>query len=478
MVESGALEALEAQAALHTVIRNGHRPAHGNGLLPVGDDAGVARDDHGDPAVGFEGVAGRLLDGAGHLGQVIGVHHPQELDPAAFHHSFDRDGLTPASIGPQADTRGGLHSGHGGDFVVEDHQDKACVVVDGVDQPGGPGMEEGRIADGGDDGLGLAVGCEGVVEACGHGDAGAHVEARVDGPEVEPEGVAADVRGEDGLGLGLAYGEERGPVRAPGAQGGPAHRQAEAFHQRPHPEVGAGGKRLQAGVVQGPVQDRGDPLGNEFAFGRDMSGQAAQDLFPVAQEVFDEGVGFLQDQDPVAPVHEGIGRFVGKRKRSPEFEDRDIGAALLCQQVGHGGARHPPGHDAQGDPGGRGGARIERREGLEAPLDGFELLVQFAVELQPEFWCGGPAQGVPLEDGLPGSGCDRPPGHVLPGVADPDRRPKDDRKAEFRRKVHRGLHHLPGFLGRGGIEDRHLGKARHEARVLFGLGGVRPRIVA
>ncbi len=310
-------------------------------------------------------------------------------------------------------------------------------------------------------------------------DAGAHVEARVDGPEVEPEGVAADVRSEDGLGLGLAYGEERGPVRAPGAQRGPAHRQAEAFHQGPHPEVGAGGKRLQTGLVQGLVQDRGDPLGNEFAFGRDMSGQTAQDLFTVTQEVFDEGVGFLQDQDPVASVHEDVGRFVGERKRSPEFEDRDIGEALLCQQVGHGGARHPTGHDAQGDSGGRGGgSRIERCEGLEALLDGFELLVQFAVELQPEFWCGGPTQGVPFEGSLPGVGCNGAPGHVLPRMADPDRRPKDDRKAEFRRKVHRGLHHLPGLLGRGGIEDRHLGKARHEARVLFGLGGVRPRIVA
>ena len=60
----------------------------------------------------------------------------------------------------------------------------------------------------------------GPVEARGLADAGAHAVAGVHRPQVHPQGVAADVAGENAPGKGLPDGVERRPVAAAGAEGG------------------------------------------------------------------------------------------------------------------------------------------------------------------------------------------------------------------------------------------------------------------
>ena len=90
---------------------------------------------------------------------------------------------------------------HGRRRIVEDDEDEARPLENGVDETRNPGMEEGGIADRDDDGGNSPPPRRiGVIEPRPLADAGAHAVAGVHGAEIHPQGVAADVAGEDPLG--------------------------------------------------------------------------------------------------------------------------------------------------------------------------------------------------------------------------------------------------------------------------------------
>ncbi len=105
---------------------------------------------------------------------------------------------------------------HAGDGVIKNDDGGAALVVHYVHKPGYAGVQEGGIAyygygAGGVDG-------PGAVQPVGHGDAGTHADAGIDGAKRRgrAEGVAADIA-HDGK-LHFAQGIEHGAVRAAGAK--------------------------------------------------------------------------------------------------------------------------------------------------------------------------------------------------------------------------------------------------------------------
>ena len=68
-------------------------------------------------------------------------------------------------------------------------------------------------------------------------------------------------------------------------------------------------------------------------------------------------------------------------------------------------------------------------------------------------------------------------GDVRVAVGHPRRGPHEHRRAVLLRKCERFLHHVVGFLSRGWVEARDLGKTRERAGILLRLGTDRTRIV-
>ena len=157
-----------------------------------------------------------------------------------------------------------------------------------VDQGRDPGVEKGGVPDGGHDGGEFsAPGGVGPVEARGLADAGAHTVAGVHRPQVQAQGVAADVAGENPRREGRLNGVERRPVGAAGAEGGAV---AAARRGRDHP-----GRQLQK-----RLQHRADDVGGQFPGPGHQPGGAALDP-GVGQLQFDDRIGFFDDQNFFIP---------------------------------------------------------------------------------------------------------------------------------------------------------------------------------
>ena len=97
----------------------------------------------------------------------------------------------PLRHGPHSGTAKGagidLHAGHGCPAVIHDDQGQIDVVLDGIDQAGDAAVEEGGIADGGDD----RCFYPGVNITLGQAYAGAH-------GDFVPDGVKGRVHAQDG----------------------------------------------------------------------------------------------------------------------------------------------------------------------------------------------------------------------------------------------------------------------------------------
>ena len=170
----------------------------------------------GAPAIGV-GDLQQVHEG----GQVVGVGLFEEAGAAGPHQVRDEHRVARLPGGGEAHLGGGLVAGHGRGGVVQDHQDEAGLMKHRVDQGRDPGVEKGGVPDGGHDGGELpAPGGVGPVEPRGLADAGAHAVAGVHRPQVQAQGVAADVAGEDARREGRLNGVERRPVGAAGAEGG------------------------------------------------------------------------------------------------------------------------------------------------------------------------------------------------------------------------------------------------------------------
>ncbi len=98
-------------------------------------------------------ILSRLFQQFGHSLYVIRVNHFNKINTTASHHPFKGYGLALAPVRPYAQTRGRLHTCHGCDLIVQDYQDKACVVVDSIQQPCRAGVKKGGIPDSSHNGL-------------------------------------------------------------------------------------------------------------------------------------------------------------------------------------------------------------------------------------------------------------------------------------------------------------------------------------
>ncbi len=184
------------------------------------EHARAVGDQHGDAAI-VDGVAQRLMHG----GEVVGIDLAHPFDADRAHQRFvvhGRRGLAPERLAGAGML---LAAGHRRNMIVEQHHRDVGLVVDRVDELRNSGMQEGRVADGGDDRLGLA----GLGHADGVADRRAHRHGRVHAAQrIEArQGVAADIAGD--ARAGRAHRHERRCVRATGAQ----HRRTHQRLRRP-----------------------------------------------------------------------------------------------------------------------------------------------------------------------------------------------------------------------------------------------------
>ena len=98
-------------------------------------------------------------------------------------------------------------------------------------------MVKGGVSDGCHHGLIHPILFVGVIKAGCHGDGGTHIQYRIHGPQVESQGIAADVGCKDGFGPGLSNGEKAGPVGASRAKGRFSNGQFQALHQLVYPVI-------------------------------------------------------------------------------------------------------------------------------------------------------------------------------------------------------------------------------------------------
>ncbi len=92
-------------------------------------------------------------------------------------------------------------------------------------------MEERGIPDGCHDGLVQLILSKRMKESRCQCDCSAHIQAGIHCAQIEPQGIAANVRGENGFGFHFSYGEKCGPVRASRTEGGSPNRQLKTLHQ-------------------------------------------------------------------------------------------------------------------------------------------------------------------------------------------------------------------------------------------------------
>ena len=258
-------ERVDAGPAADAVVRDAHRE---DGLRlarrPV-HDAGVLGDEDGDVALGRPDEGVRLPERRGEGLDVVGVDLPEVPDAAGPDEVGDEDLPPGASVRPDAELGGRLVAGHGGRRVVEDDEDEARPLEDGVDEARDPRMEEGGIADRDDDRREIApLGGIGVVEARPLADAGAHAVAGVHGAEVHPQGVAADVAGENPCGKGVADRIEGRPVAATRAE------------RRADPLLGGRSGRGRGEIEEFP-EDLLDDVGRQLPLPGNVAGAPAAD---------------------------------------------------------------------------------------------------------------------------------------------------------------------------------------------------------
>ena len=380
-----ALELVQAVAAAGAIFRD----AHDIGCLGfTGFSVQQARmfgDDHRHPARGAPAIGVGLLQQVHERGEVVGVGLFDEAGAAGPHQVRDEHRVARLPGGGETHLGGGLVAGHGRGGVVQDHQDETGLMKHRVDQGRDPGMEKGGVPDGGHDGGELpAPGGEGPVEPRGLADAGAHAVAGVHRPEVQAQGVAADVAGEDARREGRFDGVERGPVGAAGAEGGPV---AAALRGRHAP-----GRQIQEGL-----QHRADDVRGQLAGPGDQPGGAALDP-GVGQLQFDDRIGLFDDQDLFIPGVDRLDEVPIQRIRHGHLEKIDPAQETqFLQPVPGMGPGHPGGDDAGAGmgavPGGEPGGKLRRGGDL------FDLVVQQPVQFQDKHGGGAPAPGVFFEPG-------------------------------------------------------------------------------
>ena len=217
-----------------------------------------------------------------------------------------------------------LSARHSGGTVVEHANGPSTLVVHSADERRETGVGEGGVADDGHYGAMFGA-CPSKLEAMGHGNGGAHVDARVHGGKrgQGAQRVASDIARDDGLDARELL--EHQTMRATGAQRGRAARNV--------------GRRLRmCGSLLS--ERRTDKAGTQFAVAR----QAAREIGDAnAQRTYRVGqVGrtFLYDVQRIHACLELAQRLRGQGIRDAELEHRCIRESLHHMLVGSTGAHH------------------------------------------------------------------------------------------------------------------------------------------
>ncbi len=337
-----------------------------------------------------------------------------------------------------------LQAGRGGGAVVEGDADVPGLrrVVDHLHQAGDAAVDEGAVADDGDDAAGFRL-REHVAQAQARADAGAHADAgvhRLEGRQ-HPEGVAADVAGHDAAEVPERL--ECGPVRAALAEGG-----GLALRRR-----GFGG-----GVAgENPTHAADVELAEAVHLGLPFDGDAGG-----AELLHEDGVALFDDDAALHRRGEAADGFDRKRIGESRLEDAGVRGGLAGV--------------LEGDPGGdeaEGGVAVDRARqfALFVPgRDGVQALAHPPVGrtgVGRDHDAAGhvllPARrgrgfgGAGLDDGL--------------AVADPRGEAEKNGHAPCFREGEGAARQVVGFLRVGRLEHRHAGGAGVTAAVLFVLAG-------
>src|SRR5664280_1500715 len=226
------------------------------------------------------GASWPLPDDLMHRGKIIRIDlaHPLHADRA--HQRFVvhlRRSLAPDRL---AGTGMLLAAGHGGNMIVEQHHRDIGLIVDRVDELRNSGMQEGRIADGGNDRLGLAgLGhADGVADRRPHRHGGVNAAQRIEAGQRVAADIAGDTR------AGRAYRHESRGVRAAGAQ----HRRTHQRFRRPL-IISLQTRRQNAGLLEAGAHQLGRQLAGtrKEAFAFDLKSERADFLFDHRLELFD-----------------------------------------------------------------------------------------------------------------------------------------------------------------------------------------------
>jgi len=100
--------------------------------------------------------------------------------------------------------------------VVKDYESHVCPVIDRIKEAGNTGVKEGGVSDGSHN-IPLFP-CMG--KSTSYRDRGTHAYGRIDGSQLEPQGIAADIAWVNSISEDLFNGIEDGPVHASGTEDG------------------------------------------------------------------------------------------------------------------------------------------------------------------------------------------------------------------------------------------------------------------
>ncbi len=262
-----------------------------------------------------------------HGGKVVGIDGAHPFDADRAHQRFVvhlRHVLAPERLAGAGML---LASGHRRHVIVEQHHRDIGLVVDRVDELRNSGMQEGRIADGGDDRFGLA----GLGHADGVADRRSHRHGRVHAAQrIEAcQGVAADIAGD--ARAGRAHRHEGRGVRAAGAQ----HRRTHQRFRRPAALLRA--RRQNARLFESGAHQ----LGRQFAGAREEA--LALDLKSErADFLFDHRLEFLDHEDAVDRLAIAAQQVVRQRPGGAELQHVGVG-----QHFAHIGVAGAGGDDAE-----------------------------------------------------------------------------------------------------------------------------------
>ena len=359
-----------------------------------------------------------------------------------------------------------LTASHAHRAVVEQQDGDVAAVVDDVQQALHAHVQEGRVADDGDDALVLVRRAAALVQAQGHAHGGAHGDAGIEGVPgmTGAQGVAANVAGDLGV-LNLGQAVIDAQVRAGHAHG---RRPWEDLDRHRELQGAPGGTLGLDRLAQEGADGRTQDVGGQFAHARQQVLAVHRDAGG-ADLLLQERLHLLDHHQVLDPFRQGADQAQGGRVAEAQFDQGGVREGFQDVQVGR----------TRGD---------ETNAGVCAVLEAVEVgnlgeLPQLFLPLEHQRDAAAGVQGGHdharrvLAEAQDGALLALARHHHALDVADAGGEAQDDRGIELLREGEGLPGHLVGLLGVGGLQDREVGEAAPVAGVLLVLGGGQAHVI-